>query len=85
MTIELPGLIFILREIFPHIHTWKFTTDKERYKIYIFIMEYLFDILQITEEQLKAIPEKKILRDICIYSLLNLDNGMTLLRYLICR
>lgn len=76
----MPGLVFILREIFPHVHTWRFETESERQKIYILILQYFFEILQLTKDQLSDDAPRKKLQKICIYSLLNLNNGLTLLR-----
>lgn len=76
--VELPGLIFMLREIFPHCHTWRFERESDLHEIYIFVMEHLFEVLQ-TEEAASA--EQRLLSDTCIYSLLNLENGLTLLKF----
>jgi nuclear pore complex protein Nup188 len=81
--VELPGLIFLLREIFPHIQTWRFDDEQNRTKIYTIVLQYIFDILQLSGEQLRSDPARTILRDTCVYSLLNLDNGLTLLRLVI--
>ncbi|XP_038118197.1 nucleoporin Nup188 [Culex quinquefasciatus] len=79
--VELPGLIFLLREVFPHAHTWRFENESERQKIYVFILQYLFEILQLSPEALKNDYPRTILRNVCVYSLLDLDNGMTLLKF----
>ncbi|XP_058830469.1 nucleoporin Nup188 [Topomyia yanbarensis] len=79
--IELPGLIFLLREVFPHVHTWRFEEEAERQKIYVFILQYLFEILQLSPDTLKNDYPRTVLRNVCVYSLLDLDNGMTLLRF----
>jgi nuclear pore complex protein Nup188 len=79
-SIELPGLIFLLREVFPHIHTWRFDDEDERMKLYVAILLYFFDILQIPQQQLDLDKSRQILRDACVSSLLNMDNGMTLLK-----
>ncbi|XP_053685205.1 nucleoporin Nup188 [Sabethes cyaneus] len=79
--VELPGLIFLLREVFPHAHTWRFEQEAERQKIYVFILQYIFEILQLSPETLKNDPARMVLRNVCVYSLLDLDNGMTLLKF----
>lgn len=79
--IELPGLIFMLREIFPHIHSWRFDKETDRQRIYAIILQYFLDILQ---TPLRPGDNKNayrmLIRNVCVQSLLNLDNGMTLLR-----
>ncbi|XP_058460873.1 nucleoporin Nup188 [Malaya genurostris] len=79
--VELPGLIFLLREVFPHAHTWRFEQEAERQKIFVFILQYIFEILQLSPDTLKNDYPRKVLRNVCVYSLLDLDNGMTLLRF----
>lgn len=76
MSLELPGLIFLLREVFPYIHTWRFENELDRHRITAHILQYFNDILQITDEN----HSRSILRNTCVYSLLHLDSGMTLLR-----
>lgn len=65
----------MLREVFPHLHTWKFDSDKTRIEINTLILRYFFDTLQPSSN-----PQKKLLRQICIHSLLFLGNGVPLLR-----
>lgn len=79
--IELPGLIFMLREIFPHIHSWRFERESDRQRIYTIVLQYFLDILQMPISTSDNRNEyRMILRKICVRSLMNLDNGMTLLR-----
>lgn len=73
---ELAGLIFLLREVFPFIHTWRFEHELDRQLITGQVLQYFCDILQIDEEN----TNRLILRNTCVYSLLHLDSGMTLLR-----
>lgn len=75
--VELPGLVFMLREVFPHCHTWRFEKESDLHEIYVFVMEYFFEVLQADEGS----AEKRLLRDTCVYSLLNLENGLTLLKF----
>lgn len=79
--VELPGLIFLLREVFPHAHTWRFENEAERQKVYVLIMQYLFEILQLSPEMLKNDYPRTVLQNVCVYSLLDLDNGLTLLKF----
>uniref|UniRef100_T1GGY7 Nucleoporin Nup188 N-terminal subdomain III domain-containing protein n=1 Tax=Megaselia scalaris TaxID=36166 RepID=T1GGY7_MEGSC len=75
---EIPGLIFLIREVFPHLHTWRFQDEQERNHIYQEIMAFFCDIL---DGSVKC-NQKSILRDICVISLLNLENGLVLLRFI---
>ncbi|XP_055628590.1 nucleoporin Nup188 [Toxorhynchites rutilus septentrionalis] len=79
--VELPGLIFLLREVFPHVHSWRFEQESERQKIYVSILQYLFEILQLSPETLKTDYARTVMRNVCVYSLLDMDNGMTLLKF----
>lgn len=76
--IELPGLIFMLREVLPHIHSWRFAKDTDRQLIYTLIFQYFLDILQTTDDA--GNEYRTLLRNVCVYSLLHLDNGTVLLR-----
>lgn len=75
--IELPGLIFILREILPHMHGWHFEREIDRQRIYTAIFKYLLNVLEASADDGAA---RVLLRNVCVDSLLNLDNGMVLLR-----
>lgn len=70
----------MLREIFVHAHSWRFDNEQDKFDIFIFIFEYILDILQMPTELLKEDKARQLLRNICVYSLLNMDNGITLLR-----
>lgn len=80
--IELPGLLFIIREVFNNVHSWYYENEQDRMEILLFIFEYIHCILTFPNEVIKDDPSKKLLRDICVYSFLYLDNGSTLLRYI---
>lgn len=79
--VELPGLIFIIREVFNGIHSWNFKNEQERMDILLFIFEYIHDILTIPNDIVKEDSSKRLLRDICVYSILYLDNASALLRF----
>lgn len=81
LAIELPGLLFMLREIFPHVQNWRFECDADRQHIYVSVMQYFLDILQGPIDSAGDSADRLLLRDICVNSLLNLDNGMSLLRF----
>lgn len=72
MAVEVPNLIFMLREIFPHVEMWRFDKEADRQLIYTKVMQYFFETLQATGEQI-------LLRNICVYSLLT-NNSLSLLR-----
>ncbi|KAG4075361.1 hypothetical protein HA402_003152 [Bradysia odoriphaga] len=73
MAVEIPNLIFMLREIFPHCEMWRFDKEADRQQIYTIVMQYFFEILQSSADQ-------SLLRNICVFSLLN-NNSLILLRF----
>lgn len=80
-TIKLPGLVFLLREIFPNVHTWRFEDERERDRIYIMTLQFFFRTLQVDDDRV-ASSEQLLIHHTCIYSLLNYDNGMILMRFI---
>ncbi|GAB0099084.1 Nucleoporin Nup188 [Sergentomyia squamirostris] len=78
--VELPGLLFLLHAVFPHCQSWKFLVEEDRSAIYIFTLEYLLKILQegvVSNNR----SHRRLLINVTIFSLLNLDCGLTLLRF----
>lgn len=49
--------------------------------IFIFVFEYLHDILTTPGELLEEDPSKRLLRNVCVYSLLYLEQSVALLKY----
>ncbi|KAJ6644260.1 Nucleoporin Nup188 [Pseudolycoriella hygida] len=80
MAVEIPNLIFMLREIFPHVEMWRFDRESDRLSIYSIVLQYFFEILQISSDQLRNDDSKTLLRNICVYSLLT-NNSLSLLRF----
>lgn len=76
VSLELPGLIFLLREVFPYIQSWRFENELDRQQILAQILQYFCDVLKISDDK----SARLILRNTCVYSLLHLDSGFTLLR-----
>lgn len=74
MTIEMPALIFLLQEVFAYVHTWQFYDELDRQSLYKIVMEMLIDVLLMNDN------DKQLLKNVCVYSLLNFDNGMVLLK-----
>lgn len=79
-TIELPGLLFLTHEIFPHVFSWRFEKERHRFQIYSLILQYIFDIVQLDEASLSKDPGLVLLRNTCLHSLLFGQNGYTILR-----
>ncbi|KNC21791.1 hypothetical protein FF38_03233 [Lucilia cuprina] len=82
--VEIPGLIFLLRDVFPHLHVWRFQSQQVKHKIYAEIMGFICDILDeftSLEKDVKIPKDHLLLRDICVYSLLSMENGQILLRF----
>lgn len=80
-SIELPGLIFLLREVLVHAHTWQYESEQDKMSIFIFLFEYLHDILTMPSDVVKEDPSRRLLRNVCVYSLLNLEQAVALLKY----
>lgn len=76
--IELPGLVFLLREVLPYVHSWRFENEADRQYIILSVLQYLVDVLPPHAPSMGA---QSILRHTCAYSLLNLESGMTILRF----
>lgn len=82
LQVELPGLIFLLRDVFPHLHTWHFKSQSEKNKIYFEVLSFICDIFDMLGGTVDSKCEQsQLLLNVCVYSLLNLDNGLILLRY----
>ncbi|XP_052839879.1 LOW QUALITY PROTEIN: nucleoporin Nup188 [Drosophila gunungcola] len=80
--VEIPGLIFLLRDVFPHLHTWHFRSQLERNKIYFEVLSFICDILDLFNTSTGSkCEQRELLLMVCVYSLLNLDNGLILLRF----
>lgn len=77
-SLELPGLIFLLREVFPYIETWRFDNEVERQQILVQILQHFCYVLKISDDS----GARLILRNTCVYSLLHLDS-ITLLRFVV--
>ncbi|CRL03548.1 CLUMA_CG016201, isoform A [Clunio marinus] len=79
--VELPGLIFLLREIFVHANGWHYENEQDRMDIFILVLEHVHDILTLPKDIIKSNQKKQLLRDICVYSLLNLEMSVALLKH----
>lgn len=77
LSVELPGLIFLLREVLPYIHSWRFENEADRHTITTLVLQNFIDALP---KQLPRHSKRHLLRDTCAYSLLHLETGMTVLR-----
>lgn len=77
VSLELPGLIFLLREVVPYIQNWRFENELDRQQILVQILQHLCEVLKISDNS----GARLMLRNTCVYSLLHLDSGFTLLRY----
>lgn len=60
-------------------HGWHFEREADRQRIYTSLFKYLLNVLQASDaDGTRAV----LLRNVCVDSLLNLDNGMVLLRFI---
>ncbi|XP_068144415.1 nucleoporin Nup188 [Drosophila tropicalis] len=81
--VEIPGLIFLLRDVFPHIHAWHFKKQEDKNRIYFEVLSFICDILDLLGSSSNPTPSVSadLLLKVCVYSLLNLENGLVLLRF----
>lgn len=77
LSVELPGLIFLLREVLPYLRSWRFENETDRHTITSLVLQSFIDVLP---KQLPKHSRRHVLRDTCAYSLLHLETGMTVLR-----
>jgi hypothetical protein len=56
--------------------------EQDKMETCLFVFEFIHDILTNPMDIIKDDPSKKLLRNICVYSQLYLDNASTLLRYI---
>uniref|UniRef100_A0A182Q2U3 Nucleoporin NUP188 n=1 Tax=Anopheles farauti TaxID=69004 RepID=A0A182Q2U3_9DIPT len=75
--VELPGVLFLLREVLPVANNWRYETATDRYRVLVFVVQYIHEMLQVKGGGDRA---RRLLRDVCVYSMLNRDNGLVLLR-----
>ncbi|XP_017866977.1 PREDICTED: nucleoporin NUP188 homolog isoform X1 [Drosophila arizonae] len=82
LQVEIPGLVFLLRDVFPHLHTWHFKSQLDKNKIYFEVLSFICDLFDIMGSSNEVKCEKRqLLLNVCVYSLLNLDNGLILLKF----
>lgn len=72
----MPGLIFVLLDIFPHVSSWHFLDENERHSILFKCAQIFLKVLQESDNN----SEHKVMHKTLVYSLLNIENGTTLLR-----
>lgn len=64
-----------------HANTWHYENDQDQLEIFIAVFEYLHDILVVPSEVVMEDSGKKLLRNVCLHSLLNTDAAVVLLKY----
>lgn len=79
-TIELPGILFLMREILVHINDWRFDNEQDKIEITIFVLEFLHDVLTIPKDVVKRDAARSLLRNIAVFSLLHLEPSAALLK-----
>lgn len=79
--VELPGTLFLLREILVHINDWRFDNEQDKIEITIFVLEFLHDVLTIPKEVVKQDSARSLLRNIAVFSLLHLEPSAALLKF----
>lgn len=76
MEIILPGLILIMREVFPNILGWRYTLPEGRRAMSSKCARLLALVLQQKEAGARA----QLLKHTCVYSLLHTENALSLLK-----
>ncbi|EDV37352.1 uncharacterized protein Dana_GF11461 [Drosophila ananassae] len=80
--VEIPGLLFLLRDVFPHLHSWHFRSQVKRNKIFFEVLSFICDVLDLVGNGEESKSEQhELLLKMCVYSLLNLENGLILLKF----
>ncbi|CAK1601728.1 unnamed protein product [Parnassius mnemosyne] len=75
--IILPGLVLILREVFPNICGWRYINSSERRGLLHRCTKFLTSIMEPTKESNKTI---ELVKRTCIHSLLYMENALELLK-----
>ncbi|CAB3239724.1 unnamed protein product [Arctia plantaginis] len=75
--IILPGLVLILREVFPNVYGWRYSNTRERRNIIQRCAKFLTLVLQDVK---RTSPTNKLLKKTCLYSLLHTENALELLK-----
>ncbi|RZF48421.1 hypothetical protein LSTR_LSTR011374 [Laodelphax striatellus] len=93
--LSLAGLMFVLRDVFPHYQSWYFVDETERVEIGWLCLHILHMSLNGSKQQLQLPPEAatnatapapspgptfNLIANTCLYSLLNKDAGIALIR-----
>ncbi|CAH0592250.1 unnamed protein product [Chrysodeixis includens] len=77
--IILPGLILIIREVFPNVHGWRYSNTRERRDIIHRCAQFLTLVLQDTKD---SNPCNLLLKQTCVYSLMHTENALELLKFI---
>ncbi|XP_075969402.1 nuclear pore complex protein Nup188 [Anticarsia gemmatalis] len=75
--IILPGLILILREVFPNVYGWRYSNSRERRNMIQRCASFLTLVLQDVK---RSTPGNTLLKQTCVYSLLHTENALELLK-----
>lgn len=75
--IILPGLILIVREVFPNVYSWRYSNTRERRDMIQRCANFLTLVLQDTK-----CPCNLLLKQTCVYSLLHTENALELLKFI---
>ena len=77
--IILPGLILILREVFPNVYGWRYSNTRERRDMIQRCAHFFTLVLQDTKS---TKPCNTLLKKTCVYSLLHTENALELLKFI---
>lgn len=72
LEVQLPGLIYLLRTVFPNHHEWKYSDIAQRYKITNECLTFLLRILSQSRQNIVN-DQQKLIFDFCLEASLNDD------------
>ncbi|XP_072946107.1 nucleoporin Nup188 [Epargyreus clarus] len=79
LEIILPGIVLTLREVFPNVCEWRYSSTTQRRKL----IERCTNLLTLVLEQNKKLNKSiTLLKSTCIYSLMHMENAIELLKIL---
>lgn len=75
--IILPGLIFVLQEVFPNVYGWRYNKASDRRNMLERCAKFIALVLQDTKD---TSASTKLLKQTCVFNLLHTENAIELLK-----
>lgn len=76
MDIILPGLMFVLQEVFPNVYGWRYNAPTERRVLVKRCANFITMVLQNVNKS----DSELLLKKTCVYNLLHTENAVELLK-----